>query len=72
MSVYELEAAARELSTDDRLLLIEALSDTLVAADPSIAEEWKAEIRRRIADYDAGRVKARSIDAVLAELDAGD
>ena len=48
--------------------LICSLEDSTVDEDRDV--EWALEIRRRINDYDAGLVRARPAEEVLAELKA--
>jgi putative addiction module component (TIGR02574 family) len=48
--------------------LISSLDDSTVDEDRDV--EWALEIRRRLDDYDAGLVRARPADEVLAELKA--
>lgn len=63
------EAAAMQLSAEDRVALIESLIDTVLPV-PALTPEWLAEIDRRVADLDAGRTVAIPADKVLADLRA--
>jgi putative addiction module component (TIGR02574 family) len=56
MSDYQsLFADASQLPIGERVQLIEALWDTLPEeAVPPLSDEWRAEIERRSAEFDAG------------------
>jgi putative addiction module component (TIGR02574 family) len=58
--------AALKLPAEQREELIEELSASLDASD--LGEYWEAEIERRIADVDAGKVKTVPADEVYARL----
>jgi len=60
MSDYQsLFADASQLPVGERLQLIEALWNTLPEeAVPLLSDEWKAEIARRSAEFDAGLVQS--------------
>ena len=62
----EILEAALKLPTEQREELIEELSASLDAAD--LGEYWEAEIQRRVADVDAGKVKTVPADEVYARL----
>lgn len=64
--VQELVEQVRALSEDERdeFLLLLAENDD----DFELSEEWKEEIRRRIDDLDAGRVKPIPWETVRDEL----
>lgn len=60
-------AAARTLSTTDRMHLANALWEEIPLADwPLPNEEWIAEAQRRSAEYDAGRMSAATWPEVQA------
>ena len=63
------EAAALQLSAEDRLARIEPLIDTVLRV-PSLAPAWFDEIERRLADLDAGRTAPVAAEAVLGDLRA--
>ena len=74
MTEYEtvLEAASR-LAVAERLLLIEELTLTVEPPDDAhfeLSPEWMAEIRRRVADLDAGRTKTIPWEEVKAKMNA--
>jgi putative addiction module component (TIGR02574 family) len=51
--------AAQDLPPEDRLRLIVALWDNFPPNEwPALSEEWIAEVQRRSAEYDAGRMSA--------------
>ena len=58
MSKYEsILADAAQLSVMDRIQLIEALWDTVPEGGlPPLTEEWLAEIEKRSAEFDSGKV----------------
>ena len=62
------EAAALQLSAEDRAEMIERLIDTLNL--PPLHPAWEAEITRRVAEIDAGIVECVPADQVFAELRA--
>lgn len=69
-SIDTLFAEAMHLSAEQRLTLAHRmLSSVEPAATPEIEVAWNDEIRRRIARYDAGEVKAIPVADVFAELD---
>lgn len=68
MTLEEIQAAALGLTDEEKVLLINSVSQTLRAKDPEIEREWGEEIRRRIAAYDAGQIGYRDAAEVIAEL----
>jgi putative addiction module component (TIGR02574 family) len=62
----EILEAALKLSPEQREELVEELSASLDVDD--LGDYWEAEIRRRVADVDAGRVKTVPADEVFARL----
>lgn len=68
-SLETVEAAALQLSTEERAELIERLIDT-VLPPPPLHPAWEAEIARRVADMDAGLTESIPADKVFAELRA--
>ena len=66
-SLETVEAAALQLSTEERAELIERLIDTVLPAPP-LHPAWEAEIARRVAALDAGLVECIPGEQVLAEL----
>ena len=66
-SFETVEAAALQLSAEERAELIERLIDTVLPAPP-LHPAWEAEIARRVAELDAGLVECIPGTQVLAEL----
>ena len=59
---------ATQLPVPERLELIDAIWATLPEeALPPLSDEWMAEIKRRSADFEAGRTQAISWETVRAE-----
>jgi hypothetical protein len=48
--------------------LLEALSENLLVADPSIESEWKAEVERRVDEIESGLVMGVAGEDVSALL----
>lgn len=68
-TLQRIEAAALQLSPDERAELAERLWASLEGGDePDPA--WEAEIRRRMQEVDSGAVQCRPWDDVMAELRA--
>ena len=65
-SLHAVEAAALELSPEERAQLAQRLLSSLVR-DPEIEAAWDAEIRRRVADLESGVVTSIPADEVFAE-----
>jgi putative addiction module component (TIGR02574 family) len=63
------EAAALELTAEERAELIERLIDTVLPTPP-LHPAWEAEIARRVADLDAGTAECIPADEVFAEVRA--
>jgi putative addiction module component (TIGR02574 family) len=59
--------AALKLPPEEREELVDELSASLDVSD--LGEYWEAEIKRRIEDVDAGRVKTVPADEVFARLE---
>ena len=66
-AVKQVLEAALKLEPEQREELIDELSASLHASD--LGEYWEAEIKRRIDDVDAGRVKTVPADEVFARLE---
>jgi putative addiction module component (TIGR02574 family) len=61
-------AEATQLPVADRIQLIDALWDTVPEDSlPALTEDWLNEIRRRSADFDAGRANAIPWEQVRSE-----
>jgi putative addiction module component (TIGR02574 family) len=69
MSDYDsLLSDASQLPIDERIELIEALWDTVPSACmPPLSDEWRAEIHRRSAEYDAGNSQPIPWEQVRAD-----
>jgi putative addiction module component (TIGR02574 family) len=69
MADYDtLLADASLLPVGDRFNLIEALWETLPAEPlPPLSDEWRAEIQRRSAEFDAGLVQTTPWEQIKAE-----
>jgi putative addiction module component (TIGR02574 family) len=67
MSVEALEAEALGLSPADRARLVEKLISSL-EIDPSVEEEWAAEVERRHAELESGAVSPVPGPEALAKL----
>ena len=65
-SLHALEAAALLLPPEERAKLAERLIASL-DRDPEIVAAWDEEIRRRIAELDAGRLDSIPAPEVFAE-----
>jgi putative addiction module component (TIGR02574 family) len=63
------EAAALQLSAEERAELIERLIDTVLPAPP-LHPAWEAEIARRLDEMDAGLVESIPAEKVLADMRA--
>ena len=68
-TLESVEAAALELTAEERAALIERLIDTVIPAPP-LHPAWEAEIARRIAELDAGTVECIPAEKVFAEMRA--
>lgn len=61
------EAAALQLTAEERGELIERLIDTVVPPPP-LHPAWEAEIARRVAEMDAGVVEGIPAEQVFAKM----
>ena len=68
-SLETVEAAALQLSVEERAELIERLIDTVLPPAP-LHPAWEAEIARRVAEMDAGLVEGIPAEQVFAEMRA--
>jgi len=66
--VEELTAKARSLPPEERVRLAEELLATVQETDEEVEAAWDHEIRRRIAEIDAGTVKLIPADEVFAQV----
>jgi len=68
-TLQEIIDAARTLSPTDRLRLVDAVWDDEHPENwPALTPEWLAEVQRRSAEYDAGRMKAFPWEDVQARV----
>ena len=65
----QLEVEALHLPRDERARLAEALISSL-DEESEVERAWNAEIRRRVAELDAGTVETIPAEQVFAELNA--
>lgn len=68
-SLHALEAAALLLPPGQRAKLVERLITSL-DRDPEVEAAWDEEIKRRIAELDAGRIESSPAEEVFAEARA--
>ena len=68
-TLESVEAAALELTAEERAELIERLIDTVIPAPP-LHPAWEAEIARRVAELDAGTLECIPAEKVLADMRA--
>ena len=66
--IEEIIAKARALAPADRVRLAEDLLSTVREADEETEAAWDAEIRRRIAEIDAGTAKLIPAEDVFAQV----
>ncbi len=66
----ELLQQALQLPEEDRDRIAEALWRSLDEAHPGLHEEWTAEVNRRIAEIDEGKVQLIPGEEVMARLRA--
>jgi putative addiction module component (TIGR02574 family) len=66
----KIEKQAQELSPKERARLALKLIESLdPGEDEDVEELWLDEAERRLADYDAGKTKARPADEVFSEIE---
>ena len=65
-SLQAVEAAALELSPEERAQLAQRLLSSL-ARDPDVEAAWDAEIRRRVAELESGVMDTIPAEEVFAE-----
>ena len=68
-TLHALEAAALLLPPEERARLAERLIASL-DRDPEVAAAWDEEIRRRIEEFDAGRLESHPAEEVFEEARA--
>jgi putative addiction module component (TIGR02574 family) len=62
-----IESDAMKLSAEERAELVEHLVASLDRT--GLGSEWRDEVLRRIAEYDAGRTKSVPLDEALSRLE---
>lgn len=68
-TLQEIIDAAKSLSPADRLRLVEAVWDDEHPENwPALSPEWLAEVQRRSAEFDAGRMKASPWEEVQSRV----
>jgi putative addiction module component (TIGR02574 family) len=65
-SLHAIEAAAFLLPPEERAKLAERLIASL-ERNPEVEKAWEEEIRRRIAEFDAGRIESVPAETVFKE-----
>ncbi len=65
-SLQAVEAAALELSPEERAQLAQRLLSSL-ARPPEVEAAWDAEIRRRVAELESGAMNTIAAEEVFAE-----
>lgn len=66
--IDELSQKARLLPPEERVRLAEELLSTVQETAPDVEASWEEEIRRRIAEIEAGTAKLVPADEVFAEV----
>jgi putative addiction module component (TIGR02574 family) len=68
LTLEEIEAHVMRLPADSRALLANKIAESLGSAESAeIEEAWAIETRRRLDEFDSGKVKAIPADDVFAE-----
>lgn len=66
----KIEEKAQELPAKERARLALRLIESLdPGEDEDVEELWLDEAERRLADYDAGKIKSRPADEVFSEIE---
>ena len=66
--IDEITQKARALPAADRVRLAEELLATVQETDEEVEAAWDAEIKRRVAEVEAGTVKVIAAEEVFAEV----
>jgi putative addiction module component (TIGR02574 family) len=73
-SYEEVHQLAQELPADQRIMLANALWESVDAAEEvteaEVAAAWDEEINRRLEEIDSGKVEMIPLEEVLADMDA--
>ncbi len=71
MTMESLKEAVQKLSTQERILFVQYVLDTIAAdtaADAPLSEEWLQELEERKKMYENGELKTRSWAAIKDRL----
>jgi len=66
--VEALVDGAKALSAEERVALLDALSELVSPPDAQWQEAWAKECETRLAAYEQGRIEAEDFDVVMARL----
>jgi putative addiction module component (TIGR02574 family) len=66
--VEELSRRAKDLPPEERVKLAEEILATVHGADEDVDSEWDAEIKRRVAEIEAGTAQLIPAEEVFARL----
>jgi putative addiction module component (TIGR02574 family) len=66
--VEELSRRAKDLPPDERVKLAEEILATVHGVDEDVDSEWDAEIKRRVAEIEAGTAQLIPAEEVFARL----
>jgi putative addiction module component (TIGR02574 family) len=67
-SLEQIKSTLSGLPISERAELAHFLLDSLESADEDVAEAWRAELARRVAEIRSGKVIGKPIEEVLARL----
>jgi len=67
-TISEIAKAALALPEGERAELADLLTESLDLPSNSLHPEWAAELRRRVEEFDSGRVKAVSWEEVRRQI----
>jgi len=59
---------ARSLSSEDRIVVFEALQELIAPPDAEWETAWEIEVQQRIAAYERGEMKADDFDSIMNQL----
>lgn len=68
VSLEELKESASELSDAEKAELAHFLLTALDASEDGVAQAWRTELQRRMADLRSGAVQGKPVEDVLARL----
>ena len=67
MPMAQLIDVVKDYPIEDRVVVADAILQSICPVDPEVESRWLSVVRRRRAEYRAGRVKTVSSDEVFAE-----